>query len=266
MAPTERLDSANSGEPLDEQEAKRYQSGVGSLTFFCSMTRLDIAFPLSVISKFCSDPREQHMKALKRILRYLKGTEDLGITYSAEGEIAQHLHAYSDSDFAGTIVPEDRRSTGAFITFLANGPISWRSRRQTTIAVSSTQAEYTAQFEAMKETVGLRNQLTEMLQLQGKLDPSPLYADNTQAIAQAQKPAVERKAKHWDISLHKQRELVEQKQIQLTYVETKRMLADGLSKPLPGPAFQNFLQAAGMTTKEAFLRKSKTDKNIRSRN
>lgn len=213
MVPTERLDSATPGEPLDEQEAKMYQSGVGSLNFLCTMTRPDIAFPLSVISKFNADPRERHMQALKRILRYLKGTADLGITYSAEGGTAQHLHAYSDSDFAGTIVSEDRRSTGAFITLLANGPISWRSRRQTTIAVSSTQAEYTAQFEAMKETVGLRNQLAEILQLQDKLEPSLLYADNTQAITQAQKPAVERKAKHWDIPLHKQREFVEQKQI-----------------------------------------------------
>jgi hypothetical protein len=113
----------------------------------------------------------------------------------------------------------------------------------------------------MKETVGLRNQLAEMLQLQDKLEPSLLYADSTQAITQAQKPAVERKAKHWDISLHKQREFVEQKQIQLTYVETRHMLADGLTKPLPGPAFQNFLLAAGMTSKEVFLRDSKAFRN-----
>lgn len=108
----------------------------------------------------------------------------------------------------------------------------------------------------MKETVGLRNQLAEMLQLQGNLEPSTLYADNTQATAQAQKSAVERKAKHWDVSLHKQRELIDQKQIQLTYVETKRMLADGLTKPLPGPAFQNFLQAVGTITREEFLQRA----------
>lgn len=86
MVTTERLDTTHSGEPLDPQETATYQSGVGSLTFLCTMTRIDVAFPLSVISKFCAEPRERYMQALKRILRYLKGTANLGKTYSAEGD------------------------------------------------------------------------------------------------------------------------------------------------------------------------------------
>ncbi|RMZ74731.1 hypothetical protein DV736_g6717, partial [Chaetothyriales sp. CBS 134916] len=194
------------------------------------MIRLDIAFALSIVSKFSAAPREHHMEAVKRILRYLKGSADLGITYTAEGR-ADRYYGYTDSDFAGGTIPEDRRSTGAFITILANGPITWRSQRQSTIAVSSTQAEYIAQFEAMKELVGMRNQLTEMMTQSDESRPLVLYADNTTAISQAHKPAVERKAKHWDIALHKQREFLDNGDILLEYIPTDQMLADALTKP-----------------------------------
>ena len=120
---------------------------------------------MSILSKFNQNPQEQHHLVLQRTMRYLKDTRTLGITYGLErnvlGEdhLGKDLYGYTDS---GTVVQEDSRSTGAYVFMLANGPVSWSSKRQSTTAASSTEAEYFAQYEAIKKSESLRMFLDEL--------------------------------------------------------------------------------------------------------
>lgn len=120
----------------------------GSLMFSMVETRPDIAFATSVVSRFAKNPSHQHTEAVKTILRYLKATKTTGITYGGEGGDLT-IKGYSDSDWAGN--HSTRKSTSGFIFMLNGGPVSWCSRRQATVALSSTEAEYITLTLASKE-------------------------------------------------------------------------------------------------------------------
>ncbi|XP_021974388.1 secreted RxLR effector protein 161-like [Helianthus annuus] len=116
-----------------------YRSLVGSLMYLTN-TRPDIMFAVSKVSRFMECLKRSHWEAAKRILKYIKGTQELGITYSKGGK--KHLMGYSDSDYAGNI--DDSKSTSGYIFHLGSGPISWQSKKQKVVALSSTEAEYMA--------------------------------------------------------------------------------------------------------------------------
>ena len=117
-------------------------------------TRPDIAFAVAILSRFIAYPRVKHDKALNHIFQYLNGTIHLGITYSqSESPIP---FGYSDSDYAGMVVKEGRKSTSGFIFFLVGGPVSWSCKRQSVVAMSSTEAEYIAQYNAAREAIWIR--------------------------------------------------------------------------------------------------------------
>ncbi|KAJ8775401.1 hypothetical protein K2173_023166 [Erythroxylum novogranatense] len=115
-----------------------YRSIVGGLQYL-SMTRSDISFSVNKASQFMHDPRDQHWQAVKRILRYLKATSAYGLLIKKS---STQLFAYSDSDWAGSI--DDRKSTGSYALFVGCNLISWSSKKQRTVARSSTEAEYRA--------------------------------------------------------------------------------------------------------------------------
>ena len=136
------------------------------------MTRPDIAFAVNKLSQFMHKPTTTHWGAVKRLLRYLNGSRDLGIHLSFSMPIS--LHGYSDADWAGD--PDDRTCTGAYIIFLGANPISWSSTKQRTVARSSTEAEYRAIATAAIEIEWVKSLLTE---LGVRLSNSPaLYSDN----------------------------------------------------------------------------------------
>lgn len=110
---------------------------IGSIMFSMVETRPDVAFATSVASRFAKIPGHQHMEAMKTILRYLKGSRDRGITYGGQDQLL--MEGYSDSDWAGD--KESRRSKSGFIFMLNGGPVSWCSKKQPTVALSSTEAE-----------------------------------------------------------------------------------------------------------------------------
>ena len=120
-----------------DKDIKQYQTMVGSIMFAMIETRPDIAFATSVVSRHAKNPGKTHMEAAKHILRYLSGTKNRGITFGG-GDLC--IQGYSDSDWAGD--KEQRKSTSGYVFMLNNGPISWCSKRQTTVALSSTEAEY----------------------------------------------------------------------------------------------------------------------------
>lgn len=132
-------------------DIEEYQSKMGSITYLAIQTRSDIAFECSVLSRFLTNPSQNHINAANWLLRYIKGTQELGVQYGGKA-LANNtgtLHGYSDSDFAGDI--ELRRSTSGFVFFFVGGVISCQSKRQSVTALSSTEAEYYALCKATQE-------------------------------------------------------------------------------------------------------------------
>ena len=135
-----------------------YQSAVGSLLYLSTGTRVDITFAVSYVARFSSDPTKRHWIAVKRILRYLKGTADLGLLYTSSGE--QTCFGYSDSDWAGDV--EDRRSTSGYIFKFSGAGISWKSKKQISVALSTAEAEYIALSSSVQEVIWLRHLVSEL--------------------------------------------------------------------------------------------------------
>ncbi len=202
-----------------------YQSMVGSLLYAAMATRPDIAQAVSVVSKFNANPNAAHLTAVKRILRYLKGTLNLALKY--ERSDSGTLIGYSDADWAGD--QDDRRSTTGNVFLLGGGAVSWLSKKQSTVALSTAEAEYVALSQAAQECVWLRRLLSDL-----GMDVSPvmILEDNQGAIAIAKNPVDHSRTKHIDIRYHYIRECVQNGQIQLQYCPTDDMKADILTKPL----------------------------------
>lgn len=261
MLPGERLDADVAGPYLEDGDRSRYQSAVGALNYLCCMTRPDLAFTMSILSKFNQNPQEQHHLVLQRTMRYLKETRTLGITYGLERNVlgrdhlGENLYGYTDSDHAGTVVQSDSRSTGAYVFMLANGPISWSSKRQSTTAASSTEAEYIGQYEAIKESESLRMFLDEVDGMPhsepGELytaEPTAIYADNTAAITLATNPGMKSRAKHLRLALHWQKQIISEGRATLHQIPSKDMIADGLTKPLVKVKHEKMVKELHMTS------------------
>jgi len=212
--------------PTDAEQLP-YRQAVGKLTWAATGSRPDIAFSTSLISRHMSAYNKSHWSAVKRILRYLTGTVYLGLTFqrSPRGMI---LQGYSDADWGGD--KDDRKSTSGYLFILCNAPVTWASKKQSTVALSSTEAEYLAASAATKEALWLRKLLTECGYPQSK--PTIIFEDNQGCIAISQNPSHHPRTKHFDIQHHFVREKVQSGEIILKYCPSDRMLADFLTKPL----------------------------------
>ena len=239
--PSTKLMKAKDGE--DKVDQGMYQSVVGSLLYLSTGTRPDITFAMSNVAKFCSDPTKQHWTAVKRILRYLKGTTDLGLLYtSGDGHVC---FGYSDSDWAGDL--DDRRSTSGYIFKLSGAGISWKSKKQGSVALSTAEAEYIALLGAVQEAIWIRQLVTE---LSGRHKPTKgtvIYKDNQSAISLAKNPQFHGRAKHIDLRRHFIRERVTDKSIELKYCPTEDMIADMLTKGLSHNNLEKLRRMAGLT-------------------
>ena len=214
-----------------------YGSAVGSLMFAATMTRPDFAQALGVLSRYCINPDSTHVAALQHLFRYIQGTLDLGIGFT-DADWITFFEGFSDADWAGAI--DGRHSTGGYIFFVAGGAVSWSSKRQDVIALSSCESEYYGLAEAGKEALWIRQLLTELGQYDTST-PAHLWMDNQGAKALSENPEFHRRTKHIDVRYHWVREEVAKGTLQLEYIPTGQMAADGLTKPLGRQAFQRFL-------------------------
>lgn len=201
---------------------------VGSLVYAAMVTRLDIAHRIQVLGRHLQASGQEHWTAAKRVLRYLKGTRELGIVYGANGARDIELYGYCDADWAGDI--ETRRSTTGYVFMLGGGSISWASKLQPTVALSSTEAEYMAACAAVQEAIYMRRLLGDLKCEQ--VQPTIIWEDNQGCIAMSKNPIHHKRTKHIDIRYHFTREKVESGEIDLKYVSTEHQLADLLTKPL----------------------------------
>ena len=203
-----------------------YQQILGSLQYAAGCTRPDIAQAVNVLARYSADPNESHLTNLKRVLRYLKGTINLALTYKGTEPA---FTGYSDADWAGD--REDRKSTSGYVFLQSGAAISWASRKQTSVPLSTVEAEYVALSLATQEIVWLRQLLSELGE--DVSGPSLLMEDNQGAIATANNPVNHAKTKHIQIKYHHVRDAVEQQTIELCYCRSKEMLADIFTKPSP---------------------------------
>src|SRR5271169_1504954 len=234
-----KLTITTDSEPRASQ--KEYQTIVGELMFAAIATRPDIMCTVGQLSQFNSDPSSKHLLAANRVLRYLKGTLTLGIKYRKP---PVKLTGLTDADWAGDV--NTRRSTTGYVVMLNNGAIAWRSKRQVTVALSTTEAEYMALAEATKELKWMWQFLTELGQGPGE-EATVLCTDNQGAIALTKNPISHAKSKHIDIHHHFVRDAVMDKIIWLQYIPTEDMTADSLTKALSRRKHEKCAIGMGMT-------------------
>jgi transposase InsO family protein len=232
---------------LDEDGKKRYQSAVGALMYASQATRPDITYAVTALSQFSSKPTEEHWKAVKRVLRYLRGTPHYGLTYRGETSRSQSptltLSGYCDSDWAEDEI--DRRSITGYAFLLSGAPISWASRKQSTVSHSSTEAEYMAASDAAKEAVWWRSFLTSLGYAPS--GPTTIMSDNQGSIKLSKNPENHRRTKHIDVRHHYIRECEKAGTVHLDYVSTQQMAADVLTKPLGRVQHVTTISLLGMT-------------------
>lgn len=224
LSPSTRL-SKDEGEPLDTH-IYPYSSLVGALLYITVCTRPDIAYPVGVLSRFMAKPTTAHWLAAKGVVRYLAGTINFGLTF--KGSAGLTVLGYCDSDYAAD--RDTRRSTTGFIFTLAGGAITWSSKRQATVAASTTEAEYVAAASAVKEALWLRNLLSDLGVPHKTID---IHGDNQAALKLLRNPTSCVRSKHIDVAHHLARERVIRKEVSFSYIPTDEQVADALTKALP---------------------------------
>lgn len=222
-----------------------YQTIVGCLQFACIGTRPYISYAASVAAKYCLNPSPAHCNALRRILKYLAGTLDLGLSFSGNNHPIS-LTAYSDVDFAMDL--DDRKSRSGYILFVNHGPVFWASRKQASCASSTTEAEYLAASSTTKEIIWHRRLLTSL----GKAptSPTPLFTDNQSALRLIKNPEFHRRTKHIDVQYHVIREAFLANLLLPSFVSSHDQLADIFTKALPKENFHRLCHQLGMCSVE----------------
>ena len=229
---------ANTG-TADPALRSKYQTVIGSLLYLMLGTRPDICYAVTLLAQFAANPSQDHLNRALYICHYLIGTKSYALVY--EGQSGNGLLACTDSDWADS--PEARKSrSGHFLKF-ANGAFSWLSRRQKTVALSSTEAEYMSLSDCSRQVAWIKMLLEE---IGYKLGPLPICSDNQGAIFISSNPITERRSKHIDIRYHYVRELVEDKKVEVFYVSTDDNPADLFTKNLGRIKFLKFREMLGL--------------------
>lgn len=224
LSSSEKL-SIHKGSPLGPDDSTHYRSVVGALQYL-TLTRPDISFAVNKVCQFLHMPTTEHWAAVKRILRYLKNTTNMGLKIRRGSSLL--VSGFSDADWAGSI--DDRRSTRGFAIFLGPNLVSWSARKQATVSRSSTEAEYKALANATAEIMWIQTLLLEL----GVKSPrvAKIWCDNIGAKYLSQNPVFYARTKHIEVDYHFVRERVTKRLLEIEHISTKNQLADGFTKPL----------------------------------
>jgi len=217
---------------------------LGELQFIANATRPDIAYAVNRLASYMANPSIQHVGALKRILWYLSGTKNLGIVYRALPQQPNFFYGYADTSYGNA---DDRRSITGYVFLARNGAITWCSRKQISIALSSTEAEYVALSKAAQEACWLRSLYSELGLLQEAV-PTLILGDNEGSIAMAKNPQFHKRSKHIAIRWHWVRDLVQEDKIHVDSCRDPEQTADMLTKALPHPKHKKHTSDMGLVS------------------
>lgn len=220
-------------------DRKRYQAIVGSLLYVSRYTRPDITAIVGVTTRFCSNPGRNHIDAAERVLRYLYGTKDQVLTLNSKGTLG--INVYCDADWGGD--SSERKSTSGYAVFIGKALVAWSSKVQQCISLSTTEAEYVALTEAVKESLWLKQLLSEL----GIHDTVPIIkCDNQAAISLSKYNTNHKRSKHIEIRYHFIRNLSERREIQVEYIKSNQNTADIFTKSIAKDQFGIHKQALGI--------------------
>ena len=242
------LHLSTSMSPQNDAEASEMQqvpyiSIVGSLMYLAVTTRPDIAYAAGVLARFNSNLEPYHWMAAKHVLCYLKGTMDYRITYQPS-DSPEPFITYSDADHGGN--PDNGKSTGGYVVKIGSGVVSWSSKLQPFVALSTTEAEHISAVEAGKEILWMHQFMGELgYDVSG---PSLLQMDNQSAIAVSKNPEHHGKMKHLSLRLFWIRDAVQEGLIAPVFVATEGMAADIFTKALDRLKVLRCIDMLGLTS------------------
>lgn len=203
---------------VDKKMHEDYREMVGSLIYLSNKTRPDISFHIGYCSRHQNRPNLNDLNNVKNILRFIKSSKEKGIHYSKVDNI---LRGFCDSDFAGD--PDTRRSTSGFVIWMNGGPIAWSSRKQSVVALSSTEAEYIAAAECCKVLLYIRDLVKEITNENLDIE---MRVDNQSAIWLMKKGIMNKRSKHIDVKYYYLKEKIDENQIKVKYCPTGSQIAD----------------------------------------
>ena len=226
---------------LSPSEKTTYREMIGSLMYLSVMTRPDITFAVTTLSQYLESPTTTHIIAVKRVIRYLKGTKHLRLILGGR-EI--NLSGYSDADWASHL---HRHSISGFAFFLGSGVISWSSKKQPIVTLSSTESEYVALTHSAKDIIWIQKLLFELSPIISVPSNIPsLFCDNQGAIRLSSDSTFHARTKHIDVHFHFIRQTVSQGHLTLHYIPTDDMIADIFTKSLAFNKFTKFRSLLGL--------------------
>ncbi|MCH82787.1 copia-type polyprotein [Trifolium medium] len=231
-----RLSKHDKGDEVNPTEFKQI---IGSLMYLTA-TRPDLMFVVHMIARFVEHPVETHMMAAKRILIYIKGTLDLGILYK-KGMKAE-LVAYSDSDYGGDI--DDRKSTSGYVFMIGSGAVSWLSKKQPIVTLSTTEAEFIAAAHCVCQGIWMERILNYMGLKQQEC--FKVFCDNSSTIKLSKNPVLHGRSKHIDIRFHFLRNLSCEGAVELVHCSSQNQMADIMTKTLKLETFEKLRQGLGV--------------------
>jgi histone deacetylase 1/2 len=243
LSTSEKL-SKYEGNALDQGDSTRYRSIVGGLQYL-TLTRPDLAFSVNKVCQFLHSPTTVHWTAVKRILRYIMHTLDIGLRIRKSNSTL--VSAFSDADWAGSI--DDRRSTGGFAIYLGSNLIWWSARKQAIVSRFSTEAEYKAMANATAEVIWVESLLDELGVKFRR--PSRLWCDNLGATYLSANPVFHARAKHIEIDFHFVRERVAKKQLEVRFIASNDQVVDGFTKVLPTHKLEVFKNNLNLEPRQA---------------
>lgn len=217
-----------------------YRELIGCLTYLALASRPDISVAVNFFSRFQSAPTDVHWCHLKRILRYLKGTINMGLVYHQHED--EPLVGYADADWGND--QEDRRSISGNVFLVYGATVSWMTRKQATVSLSSTEAEYISLSQAACEAIWLKNLLKELGVVFGH--PIPLFEDNQSCIRIAEEPRDHKRMKHVDIRYNFIREKVQEGLFRILYKPSSEQVADIFTKGLARGSFEQLRNKLGL--------------------
>ncbi|KAJ7516879.1 hypothetical protein O6H91_21G002900 [Diphasiastrum complanatum] len=241
----QNVKDSNKGDERSFKDITLFRSLIGSLIWL-TITRPDISFSVHKLSQAIQNPSIYHWKKAKRVLRYVSSTFDFGLLYKSED---LSIIGYSDSDFVGDRA--DRKSTSAYVIYLGGNLISWLSKKQDTVSLSSCEAEYKVLTTTTKEVLWIKRLLVE-LKIIMEENIHMIMCDNISAQALANNPIFHARSKHIEVAHHFVREKLIGGEIKLEHIDTSSCIADMLTKPLSKSSFNKHRANLGVIPRSMF--------------